>query len=354
MKKIALLFLAIMAMTACGSKTNSTQQVADSTVVKELPDTLNNAEAVTRQVDAVYSYWNELREHFDESQPTVDERFGTQEWRRVRQDVDAIDRECECGGFFDFGEDGPLDAWTYDCYEGTVSANNIQVKMQPDGTAEVRFLIKDASTPKGRPVRWLMRVENGEWRVANIFFENDDDYDLLMNMRAYADDGKYNKSFNINKYLPDMKQQLAEKQDVDPDGIFFDAYGLVDIDLDGTPEVYVQNKERFSNAVFSVAGGKVSLLAASFGATEIYFYEHGVGAQGGCGTGCMMSDCTVIKDSRPVVSFRIIDEYDMEGNLVESNTTKEGQKITNEEYERLFAQLGKQVNLSAMMHDIDE
>ena len=44
----------------------------------------------------------------------------------------------------------------------------------------------------------------------------------------------------------------------------------------------------------------------------------------------------------------------MEGNLVESNTTKEGQKITNEEYERLFAQLGKQVNLSAMMHDIDE
>jgi hypothetical protein len=199
-----------------------------------------------------------------------------------------------------------------------------------------------------------MRVENGEWRVANIFFENDDDYDLLMNMRAYADDGKYNKSFNINKYLPDMKQQLAEKQDADPDGIFFDAYGLVDIDLDGTPEVYVQNKERFSNAVFSVAGGKVSLLAASFAATEIYFYEHGVGAQGGCGTGCMMSDCTVIKDSRPVVSFRIIDEYDMEGNLVESNTTKEGQKITNEEYERLFAQLGKQVNLSAMMHDIDE
>ena len=151
-----------------------------------------------------------------------------------------------------------------------------------------------------------------------------------------------------------MKQQSAEKQDADPDGIFFDAYGLVDIDLDGTPEVYVQNKERFSNAVFSVAGGKVSLLAASFAATEIYFYEHGVGAQGGCGTGCMMSDCTVIKDSRPVVSFRIIDEYDMEGNLVESNTTKEGQKITNEEYERLFAQLGKQINLSAMMHDIDE
>jgi hypothetical protein len=212
MKKIALLFLAIMAVTACGSKTNSTQQVADSTVVKELPDTLNNAEAVTRQVDAVYSYRNELREHFDESQPTVDERFGTQEWRRVRQDVDAIDRECECGGFFDFGEDGPLDAWTYDCYEGTVSANDIQVKMQPDGTAEVRFLIKDASTPKGRPVRWLMRVENGEWRVANIFFENDDDYDLLMNMRAYADDGKYNKSFNINKYLPDYPDFRSRDQ----------------------------------------------------------------------------------------------------------------------------------------------
>ena len=60
--------------------------------------------------------------------------------------------------------------------------------MQPDGTAEVRFLVKDAVTIKGVPMRWLMLVEDGQWKVANIFFEKDDNFDILMNMRAYADD----------------------------------------------------------------------------------------------------------------------------------------------------------------------
>lgn len=153
MKKIALLFLAIMAVTACGSKTNSTQQVADSTVVKELPDTLNNAEAVTRQVDAVYSYWNELREHFDESQPTVDERFGTQEWRRVRQDVDAIDRECECGGFFDFGEDGPLDAWTTTATRARSAPMIFRSRCNPTARQRSVFLLR-MPPPQG-PTRSL-------------------------------------------------------------------------------------------------------------------------------------------------------------------------------------------------------
>ena len=192
----------VATMISCGKKTNSVVSDADSIVVS-VPDTLNNVEAVKKQVDAVYDYWNELREHFDENKPSLDERFGTMEWQSVRKEVEAIDRECECGGFFDFGEEGPLDAWVYDCYEGTVSANDIQVALRPDGTADVRFLVKDAVTTKGIPIRWLMQVEDGQWRVANIFFEKDDNFDILMNMRAYADDdaGKSEKETpadNIN------------------------------------------------------------------------------------------------------------------------------------------------------------
>ncbi|MBO4892088.1 MAG: hypothetical protein J5502_05720 [Prevotella sp.] len=117
----------------------------------------------------------------------MDERFGTMEWQSVCKEVEAIDRECECGGFFDFGDEGPLDAWVYDCYEGTVSANDIKVALLPDGSADVRFLVKDAVTTKGVPIRWLMQVEDGQWRVANIFFVNDDNFDILMGMRAYVD-----------------------------------------------------------------------------------------------------------------------------------------------------------------------
>ena len=354
MKKIVFLFFAIVAMTSCGNKTNSAVSDADSTIVNEVADTLNNVEAVVSQVNAVYDYWNEQRQHYDENKPSVDELFCTKEWQRVRQEVEAIDRECECGGFFDFGDEGPLDVWTYDCYEGNVSANDIKVQLQPDGTADVRFLVKDAVTIKGIPIRWQMRVEDGQWRVANVFFEKDDNLDILMNMRAYADDGKFNKSFDINKYLPEMKELMAKEQGVDKNEVSLDAYGLVDIDLDGVPEVFVQNKERFYNMVFSIADNKPTLLTASFGATEIYFFEHGVGAQGGCGTGCMMSDLTLMKDSKPIVNFRTIDEYGMDGKLAASAKTKDGKKITTEEYDKLYAQLGKQVDLSAIMHEIEK
>ena len=183
-----ILMLAFLAIASCGNKTSNAASDADSTVVNEVPDTLNTVEAVEKQVDAVYAYWNELRQHYDENKPSLDERFGSKEWQRVRNEVAAIDRECECGGFFDFGEEGPLDPWTYDCYEGYVSANDIQVKLQSNGTAEVSFLVKDAVTPKGVPIRWLMQVEDGQWKVANIFFVKDDNFDILMNMRAYADD----------------------------------------------------------------------------------------------------------------------------------------------------------------------
>lgn len=194
MKKIVMMMFALVAITSCGNKTkvstnrlNSAASDAESNVVNEVPDTLNTVEAVVKQVDAVYAYWNELRQHYDENKPSIDELFGSKEWQRVSNEVAAIDRECECGGFFDFGDEGPLDPWTYDCYEGTVSADSIQVKMQPDGTAEVRFLVKDAVTIKGVPMRWLMQVEDGQWKVANIFFEKDDNLDILMNMRAYVD-----------------------------------------------------------------------------------------------------------------------------------------------------------------------
>ena len=185
--KLFMMF-ALVAITSCGSKTNSSTSDADSTVVNEVSDTLNIEETVEKQVKAVYAYWNEQREHYDENKPSMDELFGTKEWQRVRNEVIAIDRECECGGFFDFGDEGPLDPWTYDCYEGAVRADSIQVKMEPNGTAEVSFLVKDAVTIKGVPIRWLMQVEDGQWRVANIFFEKDDNFDILMNMRAYVDD----------------------------------------------------------------------------------------------------------------------------------------------------------------------
>ena len=189
MKKMTIVILvAVVCVTAAfGGCRFIRGQILDGPGMER--DTLYNEDAVIAQVNAVYDYWNELRTNFDENKPyvTVDDRFGTKEWRQVRDEVAAIDRECECGGFFDFGDEGPLDAWTYDCYEGAIGADSIQVKLQPDSTAEVRFLVKDAVTIKGIPIRWLMKIEDGEWRVANIFFVKDNDLDILQNMRDYVE-----------------------------------------------------------------------------------------------------------------------------------------------------------------------
>ena len=187
MKKGSIILSVLLSMAACGNKTNSAVSDADTvTIVNEVSDTLYSVEAVVKQVDAVYEYHNQMREHFDENKPSLDERFGSKEWQRVRKAVEDVDRDCECGGFFDFGDEGPLDAWIYDCYEGVVSANDIEVKLLPDSTAEVRFLVKDAVTINGVPIRWLMRVEDGQWRVHNIIFEKDNNLDLLLNMRNYV------------------------------------------------------------------------------------------------------------------------------------------------------------------------
>jgi hypothetical protein len=202
MKKILFMFFAVVAITSCRN-TGVTRQSEDSLAQEqenEVSDTLNTVEAIEKQVNAVYAYWNEQREHYDENNPSIDELFGSKEWQQVRNEVAAIDRECECGGFFDFGDEGPLDPWTYDCYEGAVSADSIQVKMLPDSTAEVRFLVKDAVTIKGIPIRWIMQMEDGQWRVANIFFEKEDNFDILMNMRAYID-SEANKN-EIEKETP--------------------------------------------------------------------------------------------------------------------------------------------------------
>ena len=101
-----------------------------------------------------------------------------------------------------------MNPWVYDCYEGAISVDSIQVTMLPDGTADVRFLVKDAVTIKGVPMRWLMQVEDGQWRIANVFFVKDDNLDILTNMRAYAEDmAKQNEA---EKETPADKVNLSD------------------------------------------------------------------------------------------------------------------------------------------------
>ena len=292
MKKLMSFVVVALTWVACGNKAQDGAVDADSTQVFEVPDTLNTVEAVVRQVDAVYDYLDYMRQHYKEGMPSLDERFATREWQQALADVRAVDKDCECGGFFDFGDEGPLDAWTFDCYEGRVSADSVSVKLLPNGTADVRFLVKDAVTIGGVPMRWLMRMKG---------------MDLLAEMKSYARYMAFEKTFDINKYVEVMESEAYVIFSKGADDIRLVGYTFVDVDGDGHPEVWVKGDEgQDYQGVYSIVGDSVRLLACSDARSEIDFYKGAVGFSGYYGTGENRMAFTIVKNSLPV------DEYFME------------------------------------------
>lgn len=354
MKKNILLTAALpLMLCACGGQTRNEAPDADSTQVFEVPDTLNYVETVVRQVDAVYDYWNDLREHLDEKKPSVDERFGTREWLQVREDAWEADRDCECGGFFDFGEEGPLDPWTYDCYEGRVSADSIMARILPNGMAEVKFLVKDAVTIRGIPMRWLMRVEDGEWRVADIFFEKDGSIGLLESLRDYGWEFKTERQFEISKYYDDLVKEAASLISGRNGVIEFFEYALIDVDRDGKAELWARNGKDDYAVIYSLGDDGPHALADSDYLRSFSFFKGAIQSGGSCGTGAHMSEVVVLKDSRPQYTLKNVTQYDMEGNLAEDKWSKDGKDIPAADGERLFGSLGDPVDLYVNWHGID-
>ena len=342
---------AVMMLWACGGQTKNETSDADSTQVFEVPDTLNTVEAVVKQVNAVYAYWNQQREQNDENIPTIDERFGTKEWQQVREDAWAADRDCECGGFFDFGDEGPLNPWVYDCYEGVVSANDIEAKILPNGTADVKFLVKDAVTTKGIPMRWQMRVEDGEWRVANIIFENDGGIDLLESLRNYGWEFKTDKQFDIFKWYDELVE-LAEPLFAGYNPVEFHEYALIDVDRDGKAELYMRNAEGHYEAIFTLDDKDPHVLIDADSRCSISFFKNAIQSSGSCGTGCNMTEVAVLKNSKLAYTLNNMEQYDMEGNLSENNWSKDGKDIPTEEGEKMYKSLGDPIDLYVNWHGI--
>ena len=80
MKKI-IFIAAIAALIACGNKSKEMAANANNLVQQktEIPESLNNEEAVVKQVKAVYDYLNNRKE----GEPWLDEKFGTKEWQQT-------------------------------------------------------------------------------------------------------------------------------------------------------------------------------------------------------------------------------------------------------------------------------
>ena len=340
MKKI-IFIAAIAALIACGNKSKEMAANANNLVQQktEIPESLNNEEAVVKQVKAVYDYLNNRKE----GQPWLDEKFGTKEWQQTMQKLEMVDQRRDEG----FYADG-FNPWSFEYYGEKVTAEDIKAEILPNGMARVSFTLKDNES-EGEDVIWLMKVEDGQWRVNTIF---NGESDLLVNMRTYIEDAKFIVGFDINKYIADMNSQASK---IDGGKVTFGNFALVDIDRDGKPELCATSLEPEYNAVFSIASGKAKLLEMADSRSNLVYYEHGVGVQGSCGTGCHMSSFTVLKNSLADYSFTVNEQYDMEGKLMETKCSKDGKDIPYEDAMTMLdnGALGETVQVQPEWHMVN-
>ena len=350
MKKLILFSVLAVACVACGSKAGDPASEADSTMVADLPDSLNSEEAVVRRVKAVYDYLDSWKE----GQPSADERFGTKEWKRQLDEVYKVDSECECGGFFDFGDEGPVSAWTYEFHEGGVFADSIRAKLLSAGKADVSFLLKDAKHAKGTPIRWLMCVEDGEWRVSDIVLP--DSLHLASTMKEYVRYSQFEKTFDFSKYEAAMQQDAYPRFNKSADDVRFKDYAFVDIDGDGLPEVWVRGDEgQDFQAVYSISGDSVCMLASADTRSQIVFYKGAVGYDGYYGDGRVCRGGTIVRNSAPAESYEmeyVFNIFSEEQEMLHETYFLNNKMATAEACEKFADQLGDSISVTPAWHAV--
>lgn len=325
---------------------------------------------VTLQVENVYKYIEDIRRYYldtpsekivDEKWQTADNLFGSRSWRNLRSRVDAIDQECERGGFLVFGDKGPFDAWTYDCTEGKVTPQDIVVYFTDDNAATVNFQIKDATTIDPVPMSWMMCKENGEWRVDDIVFLKDDYIDLRDVMEDYIKNGGptagSRDSFDFEKYRGQIVELAQDNLNYmkSMDDVRLESYALIDIDSDGTPEIWVRGDEgQDYQGVYSIISeDKVDLLLNSDARSELVFYPSAVVATGYYGDGEFRESFSTLKNSGQAdFGFKhvLINNYSEDMEVLEESYNINDRSVSEKEYDAFIKRLGESYQPQVQWH----
>lgn len=363
MKRLILFAAAGLLLAACAGKGKGANTSADSTAADgtpattaatiEISDTAAATAAIIAQVEALYkalnSYdWEKDTYNLDDK---LTKRFAAKVWRQAVADIDSIDsaRKGEMS-FFESEISPDFMTWSYE-YDGHVDVSNISVVSIQDGVAHVEFDMKGAGR-EPETGSWDMIQEDGQWRVKTVYYHTNN---ILAMMHQYIDEKiwYYGKRFDIHKYLADINKQARKALDSDA-GIVVTEYELYDIDRDGTPEVIVHCPEWAAMMVFAVGSGKAELLVSTETTLTLVLYDHGAGAVGGCGTGCSQGYFARISKSRCVSKVSNYEQYDPEGNVIESRwETDKGQQLTNAQGEQLLRELGQSYTIEPRWQDID-
>lgn len=321
-------FIVAMSCQGCKSKSTDTNDSVkvDSVDTSISDSTKHTVEYIKQRIDTIYKYKD-------------DKRFCSSRYLEIDAKAAKLSKELDCiyidSDHWICGQD--IDPkWNYRIKE---------VKNITDSTAVVELVVHNFNDERVILDLWY---ERNDWFVDDfhVFFSDDGHVEELIetdeiirfihechNIKV---ENKYGKNFNINKYLPTMNKLGFPYDEGGDDAYSYNQYALVDIDLDGKPEVCVRNEELYASAVFSITGDKPKLLTQADSRTDLVIFERGVGAQGSCGTGCHQSDFCTVENSNPVDKFHLYEQYDMGGKLVEKNYTLNNKNISEQKAKKIL------------------
>ena len=124
-------------------------------------------------------------------------------------------------------------------------------------------------------------------------------------------------------------------------------YALIDIDLDGVPELWLCSDDESYQAVFAVKL-TIDLLGGQDDRRTLSFYKGAVCHSGHCGAGCMSSVYCLLEDSSRKTWLQDLQEYDYEKDEFSPSVyTLNADKISAAEGERIINSLGKEIKRTA-------
>ena len=176
MKKLLLLFLVIVAMSACSSKSNVEKSDASATL-----DTAALVQRVTDIYDVAFGQYNDKEAHNSaEIGNSLDSMFCTADWNSCVKRVNAFDRKEDSGmGFFE------ADYWIMGQDWNDLKATDIRVTAMTDSTATVEFNLHNCGNVSA--VRLEMLLENGAWNIDN-FIDVTNDFDWKAGMKEHMNE----------------------------------------------------------------------------------------------------------------------------------------------------------------------
>ncbi len=142
------------------------------------------------------------------------------------------------------------------------------------------------------------------------------------------------------------------KEDVGEMPNDFTKFALVDIDDDGTPELWLRTEDNYDGAYFCMGNGTPQLITSENWKIKGSICEHGVLVAGSAGTGSFYAHYVLLENSRVVDSIYYNSEYNIATEDMKVTYSRGDNPISIEEGEKATAKLGKAKDVEPLWHSL--